>query len=133
MDAPGLWIDVISSMKACPFWLVTECIEREFFADNLLVRIHFVVVMIRWTGLAPWEFEFPFPGSLTCTFLVRIHTIFPPFDQLSNARCTLGGGAVDRRVVECRAFHPPIAALSPSSRRASCFLSWLANTFGLVR
>ena len=25
--------------------------------------------MIRWTGLAPWEFEFPFPGSLTATFL----------------------------------------------------------------
>ena len=23
--------------------------------------------MIRWTGLAPWEFEFPFPGSLTST------------------------------------------------------------------
>jgi len=44
--------------------------EREFFIDNLLVRIHFVIVMIRWTGLAPWEFEFPFPGSLTSTFLV---------------------------------------------------------------
>ena len=29
--------------------------------DNLLVRIHFIIVMIRWTGLAPWEFEFPFP------------------------------------------------------------------------
>ena len=28
------------------------------------VRIHFIIVMIRWTGLAPWEFEFPFPGSL---------------------------------------------------------------------
>ena len=26
---------------------------------NLLVRIHFIIVMIRWTGLAPWEFEFP--------------------------------------------------------------------------
>ena len=26
--------------------------------------------MIRWTGLAPWEFEFPFTGSLTSTFLV---------------------------------------------------------------
>jgi len=26
--------------------------------------------MIRWTGLAPWEFEFPFPGSRTSTFLV---------------------------------------------------------------
>jgi len=26
--------------------------------------------MIRWTGLAPWEFEIPFPGSLTSTFLL---------------------------------------------------------------
>ena len=44
--------------------------EREVFIDNLLVRIHFVIVMIRWTGLAPWEFEFPFPVSLTSsTFL----------------------------------------------------------------
>ena len=39
--------------------------EREFFIDNLLVRIHYIIVMIRWTGLAPWEVEFPFPGSLT--------------------------------------------------------------------
>jgi len=37
--------------------------------DNLLVRILFTIVMIRWTGLAPWEFEFHFPGSLTSTFL----------------------------------------------------------------
>ena len=36
---------------------------------DLLVRIHFIIVMIRWTGLAPWEFEFPFPGNLTSTFL----------------------------------------------------------------
>ena len=43
--------------------------ERGFFIDNLPVRIHFIIVMIRWTGLAPWEFEFPFPGSLTSTFL----------------------------------------------------------------
>ena len=43
--------------------------EREFFIDNLLVRIHFIIVMIRWTGLAPWEFQFPFPGSLTSNFL----------------------------------------------------------------
>ena len=39
--------------------------QREFVIDNLLVRIHFIIVMIRWTGLAPWEFEFHFPGSLT--------------------------------------------------------------------
>jgi len=44
--------------------------EREFFIDNLLVRIHLIILMIRWTGLAPWEFEFSFPGSLTSTFLV---------------------------------------------------------------
>ena len=41
----------------------------EFFIGNLLVRIHLIIVMIRWTGLAPWEFEFRFPGSLTSTFL----------------------------------------------------------------
>jgi len=38
--------------------------EREFFIDNLLVRIYFIIVMIRWTGLAPWEFELP-PGACT--------------------------------------------------------------------
>ena len=48
-------------------------VEREFVIDNLLVRIHFIIVMIRWTGLAPWEFEFPFPGSLTSSFLVPAH------------------------------------------------------------
>ena len=42
--------------------------EREFFIENLLVRIHFIIEMIWWTGLAPLEFEFPFPGSLTSTF-----------------------------------------------------------------
>jgi len=39
--------------------------EIELFIDNLLVRIHFIIVMVRRTGLAPWEFEFPFRGSLT--------------------------------------------------------------------
>jgi len=36
-------------------------VEREFFIDNLLVRIHFITEMIGWTGLAP--------GGLTSTFL----------------------------------------------------------------
>ena len=30
--------------------------EREFFIDNLLVRIHFIIEVIWWTGLAPWDF-----------------------------------------------------------------------------
>ena len=33
------------------------------------IRIHLIIVMIWWTGLAPWEIEFPFPGSLISTFL----------------------------------------------------------------
>ena len=43
--------------------------EREFAIDNLLVRNQYIIVMMRWTGLAPWESVFPFPGSLTSTFL----------------------------------------------------------------
>jgi hypothetical protein len=42
----------------------TKLTEREASIDDLLVQIHFVTEMIRWTGLAPWEFEFPFTGSL---------------------------------------------------------------------
>ena len=50
-----------------PIFAVLLPPEREFFIDNLLVRIHFIIEMIWWTGLAPWEFEFPFPGSLIST------------------------------------------------------------------
>ena len=41
--------------------------ERDI--DNLLVRTHFIIEMISWTGLAPGEFEFTFPGSLASTLL----------------------------------------------------------------
>ena len=34
--------------------------ERELFIDNLLVRIHFIIEVIWWTGLALWKFEFRF-------------------------------------------------------------------------
>ena len=47
--------------------------EREFFIDNLLVRIHLIIAMIRWTGLAPWEFEFPFPGLSHARPECRVH------------------------------------------------------------
>ena len=36
-------------------------------------RIHLIIVMIGWTGLAPWEVEFPFPGSLTSTTCAISH------------------------------------------------------------
>ena len=62
------WLEDVICRKS--FFLVhLPCGETEYFIDNLLVRVHFIIVMIRWTGRAPWEFEFPFPGSLTSTFL----------------------------------------------------------------
>ena len=42
--------------------------ERYFFMDDLLVQIHFIIERIWLTSLAPWEFEFPFSGSLISTF-----------------------------------------------------------------
>jgi len=57
--------------------------EREFFIDNLLVRIHLIILMIRWTGLAPWEFGFTFPGSLTSTFPVRLPSDTPNPEPLT--------------------------------------------------
>ena len=43
--------------------------EREVVIESLLVRIHFIIEMIWWTGLAPWEFESPVPNNLISTFL----------------------------------------------------------------
>ena len=51
------------------------------FMNNLLVQIHFNTEAIWWTGLAPWEFEFPFPGSITSAFLC------PPFGGVRGFRC----------------------------------------------
>ena len=39
---------------------------------HVLVRIHIIIVMIRWTDLAPWDFDFSFPGSLTSTVLLEL-------------------------------------------------------------
>ena len=33
--------------------------ERGFFIDKLLVQFHFIIELIWWTVLAPWEFGFP--------------------------------------------------------------------------
>jgi len=52
--------------------------HRPARSEILLVRIHFVIVMIRWTGLAPWEYEFPFPGSLTSTLSPHPPPLLPP-------------------------------------------------------
>ena len=50
-------------------WPANTLREREFLIENQVARIHFIVEMFWWTGLAPWELEFPLPGSLTSTVL----------------------------------------------------------------
>ena len=62
--------------------------QRDFFIDDLLARIHFIIVMMRWTGLAPWDLEFPYPGSLTSAFLVFLPEVdaFVPQTRNVNLR-----------------------------------------------
>ena len=50
---------------------------------NLLVRIHFIIVMIRWTGLAPWEIGFHFPRPASDRGRA------PQCQQLPPPRCSL--------------------------------------------
>jgi hypothetical protein len=52
--------------------------------DNLLVRIHFIIVMVRWTGLAQREFEFPFPSSLISCCLVQLYRYCSMFKWTSQ-------------------------------------------------
>ena len=54
------------------YTLLTAHCRKRLFIDNLLVRIHFIIEMIWWTSLAPWEFEFLFPGSIISTFLRQV-------------------------------------------------------------
>jgi len=57
--------------STCGSCTIAALREREFFIDNLLVRIHFIIVMIRWTGLAPWGFELmPTSTCGSCTTAV---------------------------------------------------------------
>ena len=60
---------LVYSSQAWILLIHTLITEREFFIDNLLVQPHFIIEMMRWTGLAPWQFHSPFPGSLASTFL----------------------------------------------------------------
>jgi len=59
------------------------CRPRSFFIDNLLVLI---IVMIRWIGLAPRKFEFPFSGSLTSAFLKRSANDHSPACRVARTR-----------------------------------------------
>jgi len=69
-------MNVLSSLKRgvkSLFSLERECVQRErerdFYIGNFLVRIHFIIEMIWWTGLAPWELESLCLCSPISTFL----------------------------------------------------------------
>jgi len=49
--------------------------EREFFIVNLLVRIHCIIVMIRWTGLAPWSLNSLSQVALHLPRVARSHKV----------------------------------------------------------
>ena len=49
--------------------------DSDFFVVKLLVRIHFIIKMTWWTGLAPWELEFPFTGSLISTITRKVRHV----------------------------------------------------------
>jgi hypothetical protein len=71
--------------------------ETEFFIDNLPARIHYMIVMIRKTGLAPWEF--PFPGSIMSTILVSYSA--SPVLASPAAAYTHGTRSLPRLVPAC--------------------------------
>jgi hypothetical protein len=72
--------------------------ERVFLFYNLLVRINFIVEMIRWTGFAPWECEFLFPGRLSSTFL----DLCSQLSQIAlGERCRLGECCFSHCVTLC--------------------------------
>jgi len=50
-------IDLEGGGRECSEELLNEGV------DNLLVRIYFIIEVIRWTGLAPWEFELHLEGG----------------------------------------------------------------------
>ena len=57
-----VFVPPVRNAHDCRVWT-----ETEFYIDNLLVRIHFIIEMIWWTGLVPWEFAFHACRHLPCT------------------------------------------------------------------
>jgi hypothetical protein len=76
--------------------------ERDLVTDNLQVRMHYIIEMIWWAGLAPWEFELPFPGSLIPpTSEAHASIICARVLWTDNRPCGLRGRRAPTRL-ECR-------------------------------
>ena len=66
--------------------------------------------MIKWTGLAPWELEYPFPYSLASAFLVQVEDVMDYLARFDEA-WTL--------TPETRTLGPQPSTLNPQRGKAS--------------
>jgi len=73
--------------------------------------------MISWTGLAPWELEFPFPGSLTSIFLGIEIKIIPLAMQVNPMLRTDDKGFVG---FNTHTQFAPRASIYPTDGRNGC-------------
>jgi len=48
-----MWVTTSTACVCASSETYHTAVERKCFIDNLLVRIHYIIVMIKWTGLAP--------------------------------------------------------------------------------
>ena len=92
-------------------------LKGEFLIDSLLVRNQLIIVMMRWSGFAPWEFEFSLPASLTSTFLVVFLNLLGSTDQ--NPLCVLKLYVLNRDLGNAR-----LAFLNPSRHSLNRPPSW---------
>ena len=60
---------------------VPDTCKRDQRETSLLTIYWSIIEMVWLTGLAPWEFKFPFPGSLVSTFLVHTRSIERAIDS----------------------------------------------------
>ena len=101
-------------------WCCPPARERELSINNLLVRIHFIMMMIRWTELAPWEAECPCTGRGLAG-----HASLQTSPGAKTAHC-LQGGCRLLRVYDHAAY-----TLSASfARERSCSARKSANASG---
>ena len=70
------------SLARSPLSFSPLTLSRRFEESSFLTTHRLIIVMIVWTGLAPWDFEFPFSGSLTSTF-----RRFEPSSSCSRGGC----------------------------------------------
>ena len=67
--------------------------EIEFFVDNLLVRVHFIIVMIRWTGHAPPQREFSLRMFLHANRLFQLPRFVPQEVEIESIQKILARAA----------------------------------------